>query len=170
SRFKTLEQNMTSNFDRYAFIGLGGMTPNGNKPSKVSFNKLFCPIDRTFFKTQAVKEAIEYANIIFTLLANDNAVNQTFNELLSESDLIDNSKKKKLYLLKQARLNQPQLALREKVENATNKILLYCPVLGLPEAAKNSQLSIIPSGNQDTINYMLLLLTTVLGKKVLPAG
>ncbi|CAG8678930.1 4010_t:CDS:2, partial [Scutellospora calospora] len=182
---QTLEQNMASNSDRYAFIGLGAMgLPMAINLQKYLSSNSFAPLvvyNRTFSKTHAVKEigaiaatslkqVIEYANIIFTSLANDNAVNQTFNELLSESDLIDNNKKKIIFVETSTIEPTTVGTLREKVENTTNRILLYCPVLGPPEVAKNAMLSIIPSGNQDAINYMLPLLTTVLGKKVLPAG
>ncbi|CAG8654511.1 17211_t:CDS:2 [Cetraspora pellucida] len=177
---------MSSNSDRYAFIGLGAMGlpmainlqtyfASNNLPPLIVYN-------RTFAKTQSVKEigaitatslkqVIENANIIFTSLSNDDAVNQTYDQLLSELDHInDNNKRKRIFIETSTILPTTISALREKVEKANNTFLLHCPVWGAPRAAKSAQLSIITSGNQDVIDCILPLLVPVLGKKTLPAG
>ncbi|KAF0406843.1 NAD binding domain of 6-phosphogluconate dehydrogenase-domain-containing protein [Gigaspora margarita] len=158
---------MSSNSDRYAFIGLGAMGlpmainlqthfSSSNLPPLIVYN-------RTFSKTQSVKEigaiaatnlkqAIENANIIFTSLANDDAVNQVYDQLLKELELINDNNKKKRIFIETSTIHPATIsALREKVE-------------------KDAQLSIITSGNQGAIDYILPLLVPVLGKQTLPAG
>ncbi|CAG8606680.1 33354_t:CDS:2, partial [Racocetra persica] len=95
----------------------------------------------------SLKQVIEYADIIFTSLANDDAINQIFDKLLSESELI-NDKKKKIIFIETSTIDLTTVgALREK----------------------NAQLAIITSGNQEAID-MLPLLVPVLGRKILFAG
>ncbi|CAG8645944.1 34296_t:CDS:2, partial [Gigaspora margarita] len=177
---------MSSNSDRYAFIGLGAMGlpmainlqthfSSSNLPPLIVYN-------RTFSKTQSVKEigaiaatnlkqAIENANIIFTSLANDDAVNQVYDQLLKELELINDNNKKKRIFIETSTIHPATIsALREKVEKANNTFLLHCPVWGSSKAAKDAQLSIITSGNQGAIDYILPLLVPVLGKQTLPAG
>ncbi|KAF0406842.1 NAD binding domain of 6-phosphogluconate dehydrogenase-domain-containing protein [Gigaspora margarita] len=177
---------MSSNSDRYAFIGLGAMGlpmainlqthfSSSNLPPLIVYN-------RTFSKTQSVKEigaiaatnlkqAIENANIIFTSLANDDAVNQVYDQLLKELELINDNNKKKRIFIETSTIHPATIsALREKVEKANNTFLLHCPVWGSSKVAKDAQLSIITSGNQGAIDYILPLLVPVLGKQTLPAG
>ncbi|CAG8582556.1 15774_t:CDS:2, partial [Racocetra fulgida] len=118
----------------------------------------------------SLKQVIEYANIIFTSLANDDAVNQTYDKILEELDLIDDNNKRKIIFIETSTIYPTTIsALREKIENA-NRTLLYCPVWGPPPAAKSAQLSVITSGNQEAIDYILPLLVPVLGKRALSAG
>ncbi|RIB27690.1 NAD binding domain of 6-phosphogluconate dehydrogenase-domain-containing protein [Gigaspora rosea] len=177
---------MSSNSDQYAFIGLGamGLPMAINLQTSFSSNNLppLIVYNRTFSKTQSVKEigaiaatnlkqVIEYANIIFTSLANDDAVNQTYDQLLKELELVNDSNKRKRIFIETSTIFPTTIsALREKVEKANNTVLLHCPVWGPPKAAKSAQLSIITSGNKDAIDYILPVLIPVLGKQALPTG
>ncbi|CAG8594060.1 12735_t:CDS:2, partial [Dentiscutata erythropus] len=177
---------MSLNSDRYAFIGLGamGLPMAINLQTHFSSNNLppLIVYNRTFSKTQSVKEigaiaanslkqVIENANIIFTSLANDDAVNQTYGQMLKELELInDNNKRKTIFIETSTILPTTISVIREKVENVNNTILLHCPVWGPPKAAKSAQLSIITSGNQSAIDYIQPVLVPVLGKRILPVG
>ncbi|CAG8591677.1 13383_t:CDS:2 [Acaulospora morrowiae] len=175
-----------SNSDRYGFIGLGVMGHHmaTNLQTYVSSQNLAPLIvyNRTFSKTQALteigaiaakslKEVVEYANIIFTSLANDDTVNQIYETLLKEHDQIAGDNKRKVIFVDTSTIYPTTIAaIQEKLENVENRYLLHCPVVGPPVNAKAARLIIVTSGNQAAIDHVNHLLVPVLGRKTMHVG
>jgi 3-hydroxyisobutyrate dehydrogenase-like beta-hydroxyacid dehydrogenase len=116
---------------------------------------------------QSLKQVSEQANIIFTSLKNDEAINQVYNELL-ESLKLDG---KNVIFIEMSTIYPTTIAdLKEKVEKIPNAHILHCPVWGPPTGAKNAQLIIITSGHQPAIDHVMPLFVPVLGKKTIAIG
>ncbi|CAG8511143.1 10712_t:CDS:2 [Acaulospora colombiana] len=137
--------------------------------------------NRTFSKTQAatevgaiaakdLKQVVECANIIFTSLANDDAVNQTFEALLEELDQINGDKRKVIFVETSTVYPTTIVKIKEKVESVENRYLLHCPVLGPPAAAKAAQLIVVTSGNRNEVEHVTKVLVPAIGKKTIPLG
>ncbi|CAG8554973.1 5592_t:CDS:2 [Diversispora eburnea] len=176
---------MASNSDRYGFIGLGlmGIHMATNLQNYLSSKNLdpLIVYNRTHTKTQnitkigaiaatSLKHVAEYSNIIFTALSNDNAVNEVYEELLKEFDQISDDKRNLIFVETSTIYSTSISNLRRKVESVENRKLLHCPLLGPAIAAKNAQLLIITSGNQNAIDHITPLLVPVLGRKILSFG
>ncbi|CAG8690140.1 8054_t:CDS:2, partial [Funneliformis caledonium] len=135
--------------------------------------------NRTTSKTESVVEigaitaesldqVVERANIIFTSLANDDAVNQVYDELLKSSRSNDG---KNAIFIEMSTIYPTTIAnIKERVEKIPNRHIICCPVWGPPISAKEAQLVIITSGHQAAIEHVMPLLIPVLGKKTISIG
>jgi 3-hydroxyisobutyrate dehydrogenase-like beta-hydroxyacid dehydrogenase len=173
-------KKMTS--DRIAFIGLGAMglpmATNLQNYLKSQNKEPLMVYNRTISKTESLvkigaiaaqlKQIAEQANIIFTSLANDEAVNQVYNELLKS--LKPNEGKSLIFIEMSTIYPTTIVNIKEKVERMPNVHLLCCPVWGPPVAARNAQLFIITSGHKPAIDHVMPLFIPVLGKKTVTVG
>jgi 3-hydroxyisobutyrate dehydrogenase-like beta-hydroxyacid dehydrogenase len=172
-----------SNIDRIAFIGLGAMgvpmatnlqnyLKSQNKEPLMVYNRTISRTESLVkigaIAAQSLKQVAEYANIIFTSLSNDEAVNQVYNKLLES--LKPNEGKNKIFIETSTIYPTTIKNIKEKVEKIPNVHILSCPVWGPPIAAKNAQLIIITSGHQPAIDHVMPLLIPVLGKKAVTVG
>ncbi|RIA81477.1 NAD binding domain of 6-phosphogluconate dehydrogenase-domain-containing protein [Glomus cerebriforme] len=170
-------------FDRIAFIGLGAMglpmATNLQNYLKSQDKEPLVVYNRTISKTeslveigaiaaQSLKQVAEQTNIIFTSLANDEAVNQVYSELLESLKPNDG---KNVIFIEMSTIYPTTIAnIKEKVEKIPNVHILCCPVWGPPIGAKNAQLIIITSGHQPAIDHVMPLFIPVLGKKTITVG
>ncbi|RGB26414.1 NAD binding domain of 6-phosphogluconate dehydrogenase-domain-containing protein [Rhizophagus diaphanus] len=169
--------------DRIAFIGLGAMgihmATNLQNYLKSQNRKPLIVYNRTISKTeslvkigaiaaQSLKQVAEQANIIFTSLSNDEAVNQVYNELLGS---LNSNEGKNIILIETSTIYPATIVnIKEKAEKIPKVQILCCPVWGPPIGAKNAQLIIITSGHQPSINHVMPLFIPVLGKKSITVG
>ena len=172
-----------NNFDRIAFIGLGAMglsmATNLQNYLKSQDKEPLIVYNRTNSKTeslvkigaiaaQSLKQVAEQANIIFTSLANDEAVNQIYSELLES---LKPNEGKNIIFIEMSTIYPTTIDnIKEKVERIPNAHILCCPVWGPPIGAKNAQLIIITSGYQPAIDHVMPLFIPVLGKKTVTVG
>ncbi|GBB85559.1 hypothetical protein RclHR1_12050004 [Rhizophagus clarus] len=171
------------NFDRIAFIGLGAMglpmatnlqnyLKSQNKESLIVYNRSISKTESLVkigaIAAQSLKQVTEQANIIFTSLANDEAVNQVYNELLES--LKHNEGKNVIFIEMSTIYPSTIVNIKEKIEKMSKVQILCCPVWGPPIAATNAQLIIITSGNQPAIDHVMPLFIPVLGKKTINVG
>src|SRR4051812_5507771 len=162
--------------ERIAFIGLGAMglpmATNLQNYLKSKDKESLIVYNRTFSKTeplvkigaiaaQTLKQVSEQANIIFTCLANDEAVNQIYGELF---ELLKFNDDKNVIFIEMSTIYPKTIAdIKENFEKVPHMHVLYCPIFGPPNAAKNSKLVIITSGHQHSVDYIMPLLIPVLG-------
>ncbi|CAG8626848.1 11627_t:CDS:2 [Funneliformis mosseae] len=173
----------SSGSDRIAFVGLGSMglpmAINLQNYLKSQDKEPLIVYNRTTSKTESVVEigaitaesldqVVERANIIFTSLANDDAVNQVYDELLKSSR--SNNEKNAIFIEMSTIYPTTIANIKERVEKIPNRHIICCPVWGPPISAKEAQLVIITSGNQAAIEHVMPLLIPVLGKKTISIG
>ncbi|KAG9306316.1 hypothetical protein G9A89_018199 [Geosiphon pyriformis] len=167
--------------DRLAYVGLGSMglpmALNLQNHLKENSRTPLVVYNRTASKAQALAEAgatvahslaevVEKANIIFTSLANDQALTTVYEELLEVS-----KNGKEIIFVEMSTVYPTTIAdLVEKTEKVPNRHIAYCPVWGPPAVAKNAQLIIITSGNNHALERVQPYLVPVLGRKIISVG
>ncbi|KAI8148309.1 NAD binding domain of 6-phosphogluconate dehydrogenase-domain-containing protein [Fennellomyces sp. T-0311] len=171
---------MTAESQQLAYVGLGAMgieiaqliqcylIETGNKPLIVH--------NRTLARAQALKERVPdiqiaesladlaQADVIFTCLLNDAAVERTIDGLLSAG------LKKGAIIVEQSTIAPGVTkSLAERVE-AYGAHFVAIPILGPPAAARAGKLKLLAAGSPTIVEKVLPFLTPSAGDKVIRAG
>ncbi|OZJ03422.1 hypothetical protein BZG36_03589 [Bifiguratus adelaidae] len=162
------------------FIGLGNMgiamaenlqkhlTAQGS-PSLVVYNRTASraePLRQQGAQVaSSVSEIAQKATIIFSCLANDEAVKQTYDELLNAINDGSNS------VIVEMSTVAPETTIA--VSEAAKKrgvALLACPIFGPPAKAKSAELIVVTSGPKEALARVHDYLVPVLGKSTIDVG
>ncbi|CAG8511771.1 3351_t:CDS:2 [Ambispora gerdemannii] len=169
--------------DRLAFIGLGNMglpiSLNLHNHLKEKNDAPLIVNNRTLSKAaplvdagatlvHSVAEIPERANIIFTSVANDQALVDVLDSIFNALD----KKSGQEFIVVDLSTVYPTTIgeLHDRAQKFTNLHLLHCPVWGPPALAKSAQLVIITSGDRHAIDRVSPFLVPVIGRKIIDVG
>ncbi|KAF9435815.1 hypothetical protein BGZ76_005469 [Entomortierella beljakovae] len=107
---------------------------------------------------KSIEDLVAQSNIIFTSLANDDAVEEIYGQLIDLAGQVKHS-----IIFVETSTIYPTLAtkLSKQISAYPQHTYLQCPVFGRPPAAKAAKLIWVTSGNEKAIKKMCLYFTTM---------